>query len=135
MIRIFCKLVLGLTLTGCTVNNIHNDSYSVAYKISHRETTVVEVKEQPAVAQTPVEVVPSVITGNTRIRPECGVYVPLPIPQPVRIDFKKLEQAETTKEINGVILDNVRDLNKQMIDYGLRQRKHHEEYVRRCVVK
>lgn len=135
MIRMFCKLGLGLALTGCMVNNIHNDNYSVAYKISHRETTIVEVEKQPDPAPASVVTAPPVINGNMHIRPECGVYVPLAVPDPVKIDLAKLQEAPTTQAINAIILANVKDLRQQMISHSLRQQKHYAEYVRRCVVR
>jgi hypothetical protein len=134
MIRTFCKLVLGLTLTGCTVNNIHNDNYSVAYKISHHEVTIMG-KEKPTQEALPPAVVSPVVTGNIHIRSECGPYVPLPVPEPVKIDMTKLQQAESSQVINKIILDNVKDLRNQMISFSLRQQRHYADYVRRCVVR
>lgn len=135
MIRTFCKVVIGLTLTGCMVNNIHNDNYSVAYKISHREVTVVQAEKQPTMASTPAVVASPVVVGNTHIRPECGPYVPLTVPEPVKVDMTKLQQATTSQEINKIILDNVKDLRAQMISFSLRQQRHYADYVRRCVVR
>jgi hypothetical protein len=136
MIRTFCKLVIGLTLTGCTVNNFHPDSFSVAYKISHRENTFVELEKQVVPVPVAPAVVPVVtVTGNTHIRPECGPYVPLVMPEPARIDFTKLEAAHSSVEINALILENVKAMRKQMISFASQQQKHYATYVQRCVVK
>jgi hypothetical protein len=118
------------------VNNFQPNSFSVAYKISHRENTFVEVEKQAVVAPVVAAIAPVVtVTGNTRIRPECGPYVPLTMPEPARIDFNKLEAAHSSVEINALILENVKAMRKQMISFAAQQQKHYATYVSRCVVK
>lgn len=137
MIRTFCKLVVWFALTGCTVNNFQPDSFSAAYKISYRENARVEpVHPVPIVTATVVPQVPVVtIIGNAHIRAECAPYSPLVMPEPAKIDFKKLQAAPNSVGINAVILENVKELRQQMISYGEQQKKHYAAYVGRCVVK
>jgi hypothetical protein len=136
MIRTFCKLVLGLTLTGCVVNNVHHTSYSAAYKFDHRETTVVELEREPVAVPVPAVAAPHpTVVGNTHIRPECGPYVPLSVPEPVKVDLTKLQAAASSQEINAIVLQNVKDLRQQMQTYAANSQKHYAEYVHRCVVR
>lgn len=137
MKSISIRLVLGLALTGCTVNNLRVTS--IDFK-SVPEVVVVDTKKQmdagavnvtPAPAPKPIETV----VGNIHIRPECDVYKPLPVPSPIRIDFKELEAATTSKEINGIALRNVKELHQQLLKYAEAQGRHFEDYKKRCVLK
>lgn len=133
MIRTSFKTFIALLLSGCTVNNIHIDSLGLDRVSTIRETTVVIDKQREQVA--PAVVPAPVIHGNTHIRPECGPYVPLPVPEPVKIDLTKLQAAASGQEINAIVLQNVKDLRQQMQSYAGRSQKHYAEYVHRCVVR
>ncbi len=75
------------------------------------------------------------ITGNLRIKAECEVYEPLPVPRPARIDLEELQAAKTSKEVNAIALQNVKELHQQLTLYAQRSKAHYAEYVKRCVVK
>lgn len=133
MIRILLKIAIGLLLSGCTVNNFHAGSFSpTSVFLNSTETTTI-ASNQPA--QKVVETATQHGLTQARIRPECGPYVPLPIPRPKQIDFKELDAATTGKEINAIALQNVKDLHQQINIYAARQQKHYGEYLARCVVK
>lgn len=135
MTRISFKMFIGLLLSGCTVNNIHFDSLGAERVTTIRETTVVIDKERKHAASAPAVIPTPVVTGNIHIRPECGPYIPLPMPEPVKIDLTKLQAAASSQEINAIVLQNVKDLRQQMQSYAVQQQKHYAEYVHRCVVR
>lgn len=120
-------------LSGCTFNNFQSGSFATDYTLVHRETMVVDIPVQEEMA--PDQPSALVTTSHPHIRFECGVYVPLTTPTPVKIDLKELEAAASSKEINAITLRNIREMRQQMLDYKDRQQKHYAEYVRRCVVK
>lgn len=94
--------------------------------------------KSPTPTPVPVEATPVASATNgpvARIRPECGPYIPLPIPKPIRIDLAELEAANTSQEINAIALKNVKDLHLQYADFFARREKNYADYVRRCVVK
>lgn len=136
MIRLTFKLAMGILLTGCTVNNYHSGSLNTDYIFANSETTIVDTvlpKEEIKSNNTPHTL--NTVQGNKHIRAECEVYVPLKVPEPIKIDFKELEKATTSQAINGVILNNIKDIRSQMMSFSIRQEKHYAEYVKRCVVK
>ncbi len=137
MIRLSLHILTGLVLCGCTVNNYHS---TMTTSYDQRNTTELlasvdtfrERSEPSLIAEAEgVKVAP----GNLKIKPGCEIYVPLPVPKPVKIDFKELESAESGKEINAIALRNVRELHQQLNSYAARQQKHYSDYVQRCVVK
>lgn len=137
MIRLSLHILTGLVLCGCTVNNYHS---TMTTSYDQRSTTELlasvdtfrERSEPSFIAEAEgVKVVP----GNLKIKLGCEIYVPLPVPKPVKIDFKELESAESGKEINAIALRNVRELHQQLNSYAARQQKHYSDYVQRCVVK
>lgn len=129
MIRTSLKVMVAVALSGCTVNNIHHSSYSEANHLSVANAVSVTewVKEQE---KSPAPVV----NGNMQIHPNCGAYVPLTPPAPVEIDLNELKQAQTTTEINAIVLRNVKDLNRQMKIFAIKQEKHYAIYVKKCVI-
>lgn len=130
MIRALLHLAVGLLLSGCTVNNFHSDIFSPSsFFVSLSEITTNTQGQKQSEVQTQTAVV------QARIRPECGPYVPLPVPRPKQIDFKELDAATSGKEINAIALQNVKDLHQQINSHAARQQKHYSEYVSRCVVK
>lgn len=142
MIRTSLKLMVGVLLSGCTVNTYHQTSYDPTFKT---ETTITQDIFLGGVAGTqetkevttplPPPEVKTVVLGNIHIRKECAVYVPLPVPEPKRIDIKELDAAPTAQVINAIALANVKALHQQLKEYGEAQRKHYADYVKRCVVK
>jgi hypothetical protein len=161
MMKSSFNLVLGLALSGCTVNNYHDGSFaehhratteiSIVQRDSSKITFIVDQDESPvadnlgkavdeqslpmpeaAVSDIPI---PPPIIGNMRLKPECTLYVPLAVPKPVQIDFKELEAATTSKEINAIALRNVRQLHLQIKEFSVRQQRHYADYVARCAVK
>lgn len=133
MIRISARFLVGIMLSGCTFNNFQSGSFSTDYTFVQRETMVVDIplKEEVSPIQPPAAITPT----HPHIRFECGVYVPLTVPVPVKIDLKELEAATTSREINAITLRNIKEMRQQMLDYKDRQQKHYAEYVKRCVVR
>jgi hypothetical protein len=133
MIRNSARFLVGVMLTGCTFNNFQSGSFTTDYTLVHRETTVVDIpaREEMVPTQPPALLAPP----HPHIRFECGAYVPLTVPAPVKIDLKELEAAASSKEINAITLRNIKEMRQQMLDYKDRQQKHYAEYVRRCVVR
>ena len=138
MIRLSLQIMTGLVLCGCTVNNYHNTMTTTSYDqrsatelFASVDTFRERSETSPATEAEGTKVVP----GNLRIKPGCEIYVPLPVPKPVKIDFKELESAESGKEINAIALRNVRELHQQLNSYAARQQKHYSEYIQRCAVK
>lgn len=86
----------------------------------------------PAPVETPLPA--PQLPNKARIRPECGPYIPLPVPEPVRIDFEELAAAKTSQEINAIALKNVKDLHAQFKDFFARREKNYNDYVKRCVI-
>ena len=137
MIRLSLQLLTGLVLCGCTVNNYHS---TMTTSYDQRSTTellasVDTFRERSEPSHTTEAEGVKVVPGNLKIKPGCEIYVPLPVPKPVKIDFKELESAESGKEINAITLRNVRELHQQLNSYAARQQKHYSDYVQRCVVK
>lgn len=134
MKHLFFKSVLGTLLTGCTVSNLHMTSV----ELPPVAEIVLAERDQTRKAEIIVEkAVTSILppSGNYSIRPECGVYVPLPVPNPIRIDFKELDAAATSKEINAIALRNVKELHQQLKNYASAQLRHYGDYKQRCVLK
>lgn len=135
MISLPFKIAVGVLLTGCTVNNMHLSSIVdlhppaeiiLAEKVqTHRAETIAQNAINPILP----------VAGNTHIRPDCDVYVPLPVPKPTRIDFRELAAAATTAEINAIALRNLKALHVQMNGYAADQQKHYANYKKRCVIK
>lgn len=135
MIRLSLQFMTGLVLCGCTVNNFHSTVTSYDQRSTELFATVETVQERnESSVQVEAEEV-KVVTGNMKIRPGCEIYVPLPVPKPVKIDFKELEAAETSKEINAIALRNVKELHQQLNAHAARQQKHYSDYMRRCAIK
>lgn len=128
------KVLLGFFLTGCTVNNLKLTS--VDYK-SIPEIVVIETTRPVELEARNVDPKPEkgTVVSEAKIRPECELYVPLPVPQPKRINFKELDAATTSKEINGIALKNVKELHQQLLHHGEAQRRHYDDYKKRCVLK
>ena len=137
MIRLSLHLITGLVLCGCTVNNYHSTmTTSYDQRTSAELFTAVDTsrdRNEPLAPLEPEGTKPA--AGNLKIRPGCEIYVPLPVPKPVKIDFKELESAESGKEINAIALRNVRELHQQLNAYAAKQQKHYTDYVQRCAVK
>jgi hypothetical protein len=132
--RSFLHLSIGMFLCGCTVNNFHSTTLTSIDSHSAPEVAVTTYEfhdSAEAELQIPIPATPR----NLKISPECGPYVPLPVPKPVKVDFKELEAAGSGKEINAIALRNVRELHQQLYGYASRQNKHYGEYVKRCVIK
>lgn len=131
MTRLTLQIIAGVLLSGCTVNNFHDTAVSAGDRNYVEQD---KHKGIPSILET--EMPPTEITlGNFQIRAECKIYVPLPVPKPVRVDFKELEAAQTSKEINAIALRNVKELHLQINNYAAKQQKHYNEYVRRCAVR
>ena len=135
MIRLIAQLTVGVLLSGCTVNAYRNDKPKTDYNFTKHETIVVttppKLEELHPLSKEPVQI----IHGNKRLRPDCEVYVPLKIPKPPKINLEELANNKTTIGINAIILQNNKAMYTMMLNYGMRQEKHHAEYVKRCVVK
>lgn len=133
MIRLTLQILTGLVLCSCTVNNFHS---TVTTSFDQRSTelysTVETVREH---GESSVKQNTTTIEGNPKIKPECEIYVPLPVPKPARIDFKELAAAETSKEINAIALRNVKELHLQINEYAVKQQRHYDEYLKRCITK
>ncbi|BAW19322.1 hypothetical protein [Ralstonia phage RP31] len=133
----FSQVLFGVLLSGCTVNTYHSSTYEPRF--ATRTTITRDVFLGVAGVEEKKEVklatAPSAPEGNAHIRPECRVYVPLPVPEPKRIDLKELEAAPTAQEINAIALRNVQALHQQLKEYADMQKKHYADYVRRCVIK
>lgn len=135
MISRSAQVVLGLLLSGCTVNTYHTTKFEPRLRTETTITRDVFLGVAGIEEKQTVKVPEPAVTGNAHIRPECGVYQPLPVPEPVRIDFKQLDAAPTAKDINEIALSNIKALNEQLTTYSKNQKKHYADYVKRCVVK
>lgn len=138
MIRVSLKLMVGMLLTGCTVNTYHSTSYDPQFR---KETTVTQnillgsiATEDKIEVKEPAPPTRNVV-GNTRIKPECGVYRPPTVPDPIKVDFSDLDKAQSAAEINEVALANVKALHQQIRAIQAQQQKSYEDYVKRCVVR
>jgi hypothetical protein len=139
MIRRSLQLIAGLLLCGCTVNNFSSTTTSSisnrltaelvtsTYDFHESDESLIQPTDPGEPAQTALR--------TSRINSDCMLYVPLPVPKPVKINFKELESAESGKEINAIALRNVRELHQQLNGYAAKQKIHYSEYVKRCVVK
>lgn len=144
MIRISIQLAVGIALAaGCTITT-YQTNYTPQYhaevgvEVAKHNVLLGTVPEIPKDAIAPPaaqSAMNNTIIGNTRLRPGCKIYVPLPVPEPVRVDFSQLAAAKDAKEINAVALNNVRQLHQQLTDYAEQQKTHYANYVKRCVVK
>lgn len=130
----YFKLILGLALAGCTINNTRisvDYSAPVATPVIAVPVTVVT----PAVTKERAEHTPDTIPDVVKQAVACKMYVPLPVPEPVKISLEKLKAAKNSSELNELLLENVKQLHKQLTDYGKRSSKHYKEYVNKCSSK
>lgn len=134
MIRTSFQVLVGVLLVGCTFNTYTTTSYDAhpgkAQVRRAASAPAVETKENKQASKTPV-----VVNGNKRIRPGCIEFVPLPVPEPVKVDLKELEAAQSPQEINVIALRNVKALHRQMTNYAAEQKKYYDDYVKRCVIR
>lgn len=148
MIRLTLQILTGLVLCGCTVNNFHStvttsfDQHSTEFFTSEesfkeqRETsTSTSASTNTSGVNASTDTAEITADKNIRVKPDCGIYVPLPVPKPIKIDFKELETAKTSKEINAIALRNVKELHLQLNAYSVRQHKHYNDYLQRCASK
>ncbi len=137
MRHFFFKMTLGVLLSGCTFSSTQLTTLELhpAPEIELIEKVQSHKADQLVEKAATAIPLPAINTVNAAIRPECGIYIPLQVPSPVRIDFKELEAATTGKEINGIALRNVKELHQQMKNYAIAQQKHYSDYKKRCVLK
>ena len=134
MIRLSFKIIGGLLLAGCSVNNMHLASINTV-SFSSPEAEQIQKETLSTIPNiAPTLPPPVIVTGNTRIRPGCVEYKPLPVPKPIRIDMKQLEAAETAEEINVIVLSNVKKSHILITQYATQSSKHYADYKRKCVI-
>lgn len=123
------KLTMGLALAGCTINATHiaveNSVPVVPASAAIAPLVVPVVTKESSVPVEPTQPAEPTV-------PNCKRYVPLPVPEPVKIDLAKLKAAKNSLELNSLLLKNVRTLHKQLTNYGKQSTKHYKEYVRKC---
>lgn len=126
------KLTIGLVLAGCTINSTyvtvdHNGPTVSLDAVVPTSTSPTVAKENSVVTESPpiVEKTP----------PPCKPYVPLPVPEPVKIDLAKLKAAKSSLELNSLLLKNMKTLHNQLTNYGKQSNKHYKEYMQKCASK
>lgn len=131
-------LIVGLFLSGCTFTAYQPNHYNADFTLTKSDTLLItypsDLSSKEVISET-IKVVEPVRVDKKTPHLECSVYVPIKFPVLIKIDFVQLEKAQTTKEINAILLKNIGDVRKQMIQYDEQQKKHYAEYVKRCVVK
>lgn len=128
------KITIGLVLVGCTINPTHYPSdrnasppFSISFVVPNgngsdtRNTSNAEPAESIE-SVDPVEIAKS----------KCKTYVPLPVPKPARINLEELKATRSTKELNAVLLRNVKQLHGQLTTYAKQADKHYKDYLRKC---
>lgn len=134
MIRLIYKVALGVVLSGCSLTTHRHAPPNSDYFFNQNETIIINplpnVEKLDPVVPMPVQI----IHGNKHIKPECGLYEPLKIPKPIKIDLNSLA-GKTNLEINAIVLKNNKDMFTTLVDFGIRQEKHYANYLKRCAVK
>lgn len=134
MYRTILHVMVGLLLVGCTTNATITSTYSYV------DVDIV-IKERPEVEDTEVETVavsekdesPAIAPADVKKQDkQCLNFKPIPTPKPIKVDIELIKGLKSADQVNAVLVKNIEDLNKQMLEHAKAQQIHYQAWVKKC---
>lgn len=147
--RVVVHLIIGLSLTGCTVtNNLstsylnYDDSLVTLHTTGNAGADVIElISKSTVAAATPQSKAPKQKVEEKPEQPKpvknsyCDQYEPLAVPDPIELDeaaYDKAMKADNEVLVRQILAKNIIDINIQIKDYRKNLKKHHTQWRKTC---
>lgn len=134
MYRTILHVMVGLLLVGCTTNATITSTYSYV------DVDIV-IKERPEIEDVDGEVAvvsekdesPAITPADVKKQDkQCLNYKPIPTPKPIKVDIELIKGLKSADQVNAVLVKNIEDLNKQLIDHAKAQAAHYHAWLKKC---